>query len=1022
MPRFPAAIERVSHSFAAKLLLALAGTVGMLLLVTVATIRVQTHRQVAVALQRSLQQSRRVFEQQERDVREGLASDANRWVQSNRIPAALQAAVESGSAEVLVQAIDYEITLALRPRELTLHTYTDALGNPVGSALGPRILPRPEAGVPAPLVRWLLASDTATEAFGYHLVDHRLFAVYTTVVGNPYVIGTFTLGTAVTDSTARAAGQAIGAEVCYVADGRCVAATSAARKGLDSALVAMAGRRGARRVDWRGHRYLMRAEPVAAGAGMRDVWRVVAFPLDGVLGPFESIQRAALLAGLGALGLAVLLAIVISRGFARPVRALVAATERVAAGDYEVRVENASRDELGTLAGAFNEMTHGLMLKERYRGVLDKVVSRDIADELLKGEIVLGGETRRVSTLFADIRGFTAMTEGMEPQRVIGLLNEFMARASDAVTAEGGVVDKFVGDELMAVFGAPVARGNHADQAVRAALRIRQALEAVNRDRAARGEPPLGVGIGINCGAAVAGNMGSPGRLNYTVLGESVNIASRLCDQAAGGQILVVEPFLGELGTAVDAEPLGPRAFKGISHPLQVYTIRGIRETPAADDGEPTDAASAGPGITASAPSAPSAGPSAARVAGIVLAAALALGGASSARAQNLPTFEELGIGWSSKNGFLQVTPSGRIEVEGYLPGEHYRGLIEQHDAFANLRASLFVDVFAGERVLGSVELRADRGEAPGDRPLRGRVEQAYLRVTPFTSTNLSLQAGKFVSPFGGWPQRHASWAQEAFIRPPLPYDYRTVVSTTAITIGPAGFLTWKDKPEIFRGIGAPPVWAAPYQVGAMVAGGWKALSARAAVMNSAPSSEPGEWNTFGAGEHGPSYVAHAEVKVIPELRVGVSYDRGSYLQDQTTLNPLPAGEDVDHFDQTLWGFEATFARGPVEARGELLLDTWDVPNVPDYPRDMSFYLESKVKLTPGLFAAARYSGIRFDKIDNGSGTQVRWDYPVDRLQLAAGYRLGRTTEIRAEYMLNSTDAPPLGSDDLFAVRWSWSF
>lgn len=1016
MLRLPSGLDRIRHSFAAKLLLALAGTVSLLLLVTVATIRVQTHRQVAVALRRSLQLSRRVFEQQERDVREGLASDANRWVQSNRIPAAME---DGGSVQVLVDATSYEIQLARRPPALTLHAYTDPAGNPIGSALGPRILPRAEAGVPAPLVAQLLASDTSTARFGYHLMDHGLFAVYTTVVASPYgtVLGTLTLGTAVTDSMARAAGEAINAEICYVADGGCVAATGAVRKGLATAMVPMAGVRQTRRVDWRGRRFLVRAERVATGTGMRDVWRVVAFPLDGVLGPFESIQRAAVLAGLGALGLAVLLAILLSRGFARPVRALVAATERVAAGDYEVRVEAASRDELGTLAGAFNEMTEGLMLKERYRGVLDKVVSRDIADELLKGEILLGGETRRVSTLFADIRGFTAMTEGMEPQRVIALLNEFMERASDAVQAEGGVVDKYVGDELMAVFGAPISRGNDADNAVRAALGIRRAMEAVNRDRRGRGEPPLGVGIGINCGAAVAGNMGSPGRLNYTVLGESVNIASRLCDQAGPGQILVVEPFLSALERPVDAEPLGPRSFKGISAPLQVYTIRGIRETPAPDD--PADPASSTDRGSAPKSSAPT---TASAAVGMVLAASLALGGAVPARAQNLPTFEDLGIGWSSPDGSLQVTPSGRIEVEGFVPGDQYRGLLEETDPFANLRASLFVDVFAGQRVFGSVELRADRGEAPADRPLRGRVEQAYLRVTPLPSTDLSVQAGKFVSPFGGWPQRHASPAQEAFIRPPLPYDYRTVVSSIAITAGPAGFQTWKDRPEMFRHVGAPPVWAAPYQVGAMVAGGWKAVSGRVAVMNSAPSSEPGEWNTIGAGDHGPSYIAHAEVKVIPELRLGVSYDRGSYLQDQTMLNPLPAGRGVDHYAQVLWGFEGTFARGPVEARGELLLDRWDVPNLADYPRDVSFYLESKVKLTAGLFAAARYSGIRFDRIDDGAGGQARWDYPVDRLQLAAGYQLGRSTELRAEYMLNSTDAPPAGSDDLFAVRWSWSF
>jgi hypothetical protein len=160
----------------------------------------------------------------------------------------------------------------------------------------------------------------------------------------------------------------------------------------------------------------------------------------------------------------------------------------------------------------------------------------------------------------------------------------------------------------------------------------------------------------------------------------------------------------------------------------------------------------------------------------------------------------------------------------------------------------------------------------------------------------------------------------------------------------------------------------------------------------------------------------------MPELSLGASYDRGGYLIDHPGGAPLPPGEEVSHYFQELWGLEAAFARGPVEARAELIYDTWDVPNVLEYPRDVSWYAEAKVKLSPGLFAAARYSGIRFSRLDGGGATQVPWDYPVDRVQLAGGYRLSRTTEVRAEYMLNSTDAPPHESDDLFSVRWSWSF
>ncbi|HEX8905718.1 MAG TPA: adenylate/guanylate cyclase domain-containing protein, partial [Longimicrobiaceae bacterium] len=571
----PGTLDRIRHSFAAKLLLALVGSVGVLLLVTVISVRVQTRRQVRVAVERSLAQSRKVFAQQEGELRQNLEATAGRWVGGNRLGAALDDALQSGSTDILAQTASYEFQLAAA-RDTVVAGFTDADGRPVASVMNDRRLPDPAAAIPGPLVSWLLPSDSAG-AFGYHLIGGRLFAVYVTrlpLFDN--LVGTLTLGTMVTDSVARDAGLALGAEVCFVAGGRCVASTPAARRGLQARMLAMAGARGPRRVSWGGRRYVLTADRISTGAGMRAAWRVTAFPLDGVLGPFESIQRAEVLAGAAALALALLVGLFLSRQFARPVRALVAATERVAAGDYEVRVEAASGDELGTLAGAFNEMTHGLLLKERYRGVLDKVVSREIADELLKGDITLGGETRTVATLFADVRGFTAMTEGMEPQRVIAMLNEVMERAAGAVEAEGGVVDKFVGDLVMAVFGAPMSRGDDADRAVRAALRINAAMEALNAERAARGEPVAAMGIGVNVGPAVAGNMGSTGRLNYTVLGESVNVASRLCDQARPGEILVVEPFLRALKTPVDAVPLGPRTFKGISVPMQVYYIRGF--------------------------------------------------------------------------------------------------------------------------------------------------------------------------------------------------------------------------------------------------------------------------------------------------------------------------------------------------------------------------------------------------------------------------------------------------------------
>jgi adenylate cyclase len=301
--------------------------------------------------------------------------------------------------------------------------------------------------------------------------------------------------------------------------------------------------------------------------------RLLAIPLEPWLRPFDRVTSALLIGGIAALVLAIAISILLSRGLTRPVHALVDATTRVAHGDYGARVDFRSRDEMGRLAGAFNEMTHGLLLKEQYRGVLDKVVSREIADELLKGEVVLGGENRELTTLFADITGFTAITEGMEPQKVIALINECMERLGRVVEETGGVVDKYVGDEVMALFGAPLDLPDHTTRAVEAGLRMTRELDDLNRARSARGEPLLRVSIGIHTGVVVAGNMGSHNRLNYTVLGEGVNLAARLCSLASGGEVLVSEPTYRAVEHLVRATPLGEKALKGFSLPIQVYRI-----------------------------------------------------------------------------------------------------------------------------------------------------------------------------------------------------------------------------------------------------------------------------------------------------------------------------------------------------------------------------------------------------------------------------------------------------------------
>jgi class 3 adenylate cyclase len=286
----------------------------------------------------------------------------------------------------------------------------------------------------------------------------------------------------------------------------------------------------------------------------------------------RSLQRTVLGFGVLALLLGLVLSLVISRGLAVPVRQLVAATEEIGRGNFAMRVAVRARDEMGRLAASFNAMAEGLALKERYRSVLDVVADRRIADELVRGRLELGGEPRQVTIVFCDIRGFTARTEGMPPGDVVQLLNEHMTALAGVVHAHGGVVDKYMGDALMALFGAPRTTSADAANAVRAAWGMVQAREGLNRHSAR----PIQVGIGVASGLVVAGCMGSADRLSYTVVGERVTLAARLCAQAGPGEIVIDEATWRALDGAADADLLPPQSLKGFSTPVTAYRVRGL--------------------------------------------------------------------------------------------------------------------------------------------------------------------------------------------------------------------------------------------------------------------------------------------------------------------------------------------------------------------------------------------------------------------------------------------------------------
>jgi class 3 adenylate cyclase len=276
--------------------------------------------------------------------------------------------------------------------------------------------------------------------------------------------------------------------------------------------------------------------------------------------------------GLGLAG-ALALSLLLSHGLSVPIQELVTGTAEIQRGNFEIQVPVRSRDEIGRLAIAFNEMTVGLAQKEKYRSVLDKVSDPAVAEELMRGNVALGGETREVSVLFCDIRGFTALSQGMNPNEVIRMLNEHFTPLTRVVNEHHGVVDKFVGDLIMAIFGAPKSYGNDAANAAHCALAMIHQRQRLNETS----KYTIHIGIGVASGPAVAGNMGSADRLNYTVLGERVNLASRLCGKADRMEVVIDQTTQQRLSGLIRAEPLPELELKGFSSRVQAYKLLEVR-------------------------------------------------------------------------------------------------------------------------------------------------------------------------------------------------------------------------------------------------------------------------------------------------------------------------------------------------------------------------------------------------------------------------------------------------------------
>ncbi len=253
--------------------------------------------------------------------------------------------------------------------------------------------------------------------------------------------------------------------------------------------------------------------------------------------------------------------------------------DRVVEGDLQARGEVRALDSVGVLTSHFNDMVEGLRQREAIRETFGRYVSGQVASAILDGQVDLGGEERHVTVLFADLRGFTRLSEVLPADAVVALLNEHFGAMVACIDDTGGVTDKFIGDAVMAVWGVPVGLGspqNDAFGALDCALRMSAELDRMNALRAAAGVATLEMGIGLHSGLVVAGNIGARQRMEYTVVGDVVNVCSRIegLTRSLNRRVLLSDATAALVGPRAELIELDTLPVKGRRRPVRLFTLQ----------------------------------------------------------------------------------------------------------------------------------------------------------------------------------------------------------------------------------------------------------------------------------------------------------------------------------------------------------------------------------------------------------------------------------------------------------------
>ncbi len=336
-----------------------------------------------------------------------------------------------------------------------------------------------------------------------------------------------------------------------------------------------------RRIHLGDVRYLVR-EDVFQGPDGAPLGRVfVLRDLDAEIDPILSGFRAWLLpTAVGVLLFSLGIAFVLARRLSAPLVRLEATARRVRLGELNVEpLPVSSGDEVGRLTGAFNEMVAGLRQRDQIKGLFKRYLDPQVVDELIRNpeKAAPGGERRELTVLFSDLAGFTSLSEELSPEALVELLNTYFERATEALARQGATLDKFIGDAIMCFWNAPLPQEDHAARACLSALALLEVVDTLGPEFRARGWPPLDCRIGLNTGPGIVGNLGSRAAQDYTVIGDTVNLASRLEGAAKvfGTRTLVSEATVAAARGAVLVRELDLLRVKGRQLPVRVFELVG---------------------------------------------------------------------------------------------------------------------------------------------------------------------------------------------------------------------------------------------------------------------------------------------------------------------------------------------------------------------------------------------------------------------------------------------------------------